>query len=870
MPDAEVPLTLEQVLRQEREALRPDGDPQPLAALCISGGGIRSATFAMGAIQGMADHGLLDRFDYLSTVSGGGYIGSWLSSWVARAGGIDKVVPRLQRDQKPPAAGENDPIDHLREFNNYLTPKLGFFSADTWTVAATVFRNIALNWMVLVPLLMSVLMLPRLLLSFAVLGDFYKEYFGSAAAISRSPWVTTAIPIAAALLLAYAVFQMARFLPSVGGVNHTQEQYLAHVLGPVIAAALLFIAFDSLYYWGDLDHPTTLPQVILQILPPILAGWLTYLLFCGKPMGTRVRLLFGPLSLAVLLMAACTGATAWAITNEILPFTTWEQYVTIAPPLLLFGLDLGITVFVGLTSRVLQDEDREWIARSSAWIQLFCVSWVASCALVLLLPGLILGVTYKYHTSGGLAGITALSGWLTSRSNNSSGSDSPMLKKLLAVAQKVAPFVFVVAFFACLSILTNVLLVKSNSVFPTIVGNAVTEVNWWEHSDLLEHTPWEPLLLWGTAFFFFSWVMAHFININTFSLQGMYRNRLIRAYLGASNSNRGASRFTGFSNTDNVLMRDMRVVKKPFHVVNMALNLVAGNRLAWQQRKAQSFTVSPLHAGSFDLGYRDSSRYGGPDGISMGTAVAISGAAASPNMGYNSSPIIGFIMTLFNARLGSWLGNPGKAGDKTWKLGGPQSAVRSLVKEALGLTTNTSSYVYLSDGGHFENLALYEMVMRRVKHIVVLDGGCDPAFGYEDLGNALRKIRIDMNIPICFDDALIGPLKEKKRRCAVATIRYSAVDPACEDGVLVYIKPILLNTEPPDVGSYAVVNPTFPHQSTADQWFDESQTESYRALGVHSIDEICRGWNGGSLADFAEHVAESYLTGDGKSRTATG
>jgi len=118
-------------------------------------------------------------------------------------------------------------------------------------------------------------------------------------------------------------------------------------------------------------------------------------------------------------------------------------------------------------------------------------------------------------------------------------------------------------------------------------------------------------------------------------------------------------------------MHDLQPNLKPFHVVNIALNLVAGRRLAWQQRKAESFTVTPLHTGNCALGYRPSASYGGDKGISLGTAITISGAAASPNMGYHSSPVIGFIMTLFNARLGAWLGNPGPAGSKTWEKPGP-------------------------------------------------------------------------------------------------------------------------------------------------------------------------------------------------------
>src|SRR3954454_14189759 len=114
----EEPLQLPSVLQEEAAAIRGGGDPsRPFSALCISGGGIRSATFALGALQSLAEHGLLTQFDYLSTVSGGGYIGSWLSAWATRKGGIDKVVPHLQSDAPAPLPGEPDPIQHLREYN---------------------------------------------------------------------------------------------------------------------------------------------------------------------------------------------------------------------------------------------------------------------------------------------------------------------------------------------------------------------------------------------------------------------------------------------------------------------------------------------------------------------------------------------------------------------------------------------------------------------------------------------------------------------------------------------------------------------------------------------------------------------------------
>jgi hypothetical protein len=98
------------------------------------------------------------------------------------------------------------------------------------------------------------------------------------------------------------------------------------------------------------------------------------------------------------------------------------------------------------------------------------------------------------------------------------------------------------------------------------------------------------------------------------------------------------------------------------------------------------------------------------------------------------------------------------------------------------------------------------------------------------------------------------------KRCATASIQYSAVDGEGADGELIYIKPMMLGNEPPDVTSYHSAYRTFPHQSTAEQWFDESQTESYRMLGQHSVDEIVCGWTPGSpLPDLCKHVESTYL-----------
>ncbi len=383
----------------------------------------------------------------------------------------------------------------------------------------------------------------------------------------------------------------------------------------------------------------------------------------------------------------------------------------------------------------------------------------------------------------------------------------------------------------------------------------------------------------------------------------MYRNRIIRAYLGASRtakqdpipagepdapptatpvqkhlnpkSTRERHPFTGFDPDDNFPLHELPV-GRPLHIINMALNLVGGKELAWQERKAASFTASRLHCGNRQLGYRPSERYGGsqkiawhkPAGpsdhaISLGTAIAISGAAASPNMGYHSSPIVALLMTIFNARLGWWLGNPGKAGERSWRFAGPRFALKPLLAEASGSTTDEYPYIYLSDGGHFENLGIYEMVLRRNRFIVAVDASADDQFQFEDLGNAIRKIRIDLGITI---DVQVSSFREKGGatvRCAYGKIEYWRIDnDSVEDagmvGHLLYVKPRICGEEPADIANYATAHPEFPHESTADQFFSESQLESYRMLGSYTLDSVCPA-DVGSVPELFETVTRDYL-----------
>jgi hypothetical protein len=307
-------------------------------------------------------------------------------------------------------------------------------------------------------------------------------------------------------------------------------------------------------------------------------------------------------------------------------------------------------------------------------------------------------------------------------------------------------------------------------------------------------------------------------------------------------------------------------LQRPYHIINTALNLVKGEELAWQARKAAGFAFTPAFCG-FELprpaapggacrsheamrgSFRPATFYtprgkeltDEDGGVHLGMAMATSGAAASPSMGFHSSPPLAFLMTLFNVRLGRWFVNPGKLAKgrphtATAKSTSPRLGIFYLLTELFGLTNARSNFLYLSDGGHFENLGVYELVRRRCRLIVVVDAGADGQFDFSDLGNAIRKCGTDLNVEVEIDVGKIDLIQQSafsKAHCTVGRIRYDKVDEGGEMGTLLYIKPSLLGTEHADILNYRKINKGFPHQSTADQWFDEDQFETYRTLGYN-------------------------------------
>jgi len=241
-----------------------------------------------------------------------------------------------------------------------------------------------------------------------------------------------------------------------------------------------------------------------------------------------------------------------------------------------------------------------------------------------------------------------------------------------------------------------------------------------------------------------------------------------------------------------------------------------------------------------ELGYIPTGQYGGKDGQpTLGQAISVSGAAASPNMGYHTSPVVAFLMTLFNARLGWWFPNPRLSATNSPS---PLFSLRYLVKELFGGADDKTAFLAISDGGHFENLAAYELVRRQCRVIILSDAECDPNLQFEGLATLIRMCEVDFGAKIHIDAGSIRPHGESiwsTSRCAVGTIEYPEDkypgDP--RTGKLIYLKASMTGHEDTAVLQYKATHPTFPHESTGNQFYGEGQFESYRTLGRDIADK---------------------------------
>lgn len=824
----------------------------PLAALCLSGGGIRSASFALGALQALAKAGVLPRFHYLSTVSGGGYIGAWLSAFRHYAKSDTAVVAALSGLT---ADGTEVPqIAGIRANSNYITPRFGLFSADTWAVLAQYFRNLLLNWMVFGPLFLSVLVWPRWCAR--TLAD-----------LAADPWYWREI----FLFLGGAMLSLGLTISTTGRLRSsgpwlTDKWYLIGVLGPVVASAMALTGAARIPDLNGASGPIlTWWQASLTMAATYaiagFGGWVINRCLPGRVVdrgrfAAPKRPLRASESLAWIFCGAVVGVLIWfgfylsiALRALGLPETkTWFGPINLSDvdaimviagnTWIVLSVMTGDLIFTGLTSfQTRGDMDQEWMARSGGWMAAAAFSWAIFAAVVLYGPSL-LGLAWGPLAAAGTGGVSGVIALLGGASARSAVNGVRQIAGRLSFPRLIsgAAVVFTVVLATGLSALDAAIADALTAWAGRLIGRG-------------PNTPGIGIMVWlamAAGFAGLALGLSLFVNINRFSLHAIYRNRLIRAFLGAA---RGSARqeqdpFTGFDPADNLHMTDLAPARDPsdihpirlLHVINLTLNVVATRKLAWQERKAEAFSVTPFACGNRETGYRATGQYGGPAGLSLGTATAISGAAVSPNQGYHSSPLVGLLLMLFNLRLGWWLGNPRDA--KAARGQGPRIGLWPALRELAGMTNDTGGYVYLSDGGHFENLGIYEMVRRRCRMIVVSDAGCDPETKYEDLANAVRKCYIDFGVRITFREVNLPARPDMPFHGAYAAVGRIAY-PNGPDGWLLYVKPAVHGTEAMSVRGFALTNKDFPHESTANQWFSESRLEAYRSLGEHIFGQIC-------------------------------
>jgi len=380
LPEDLVPPHLEGALPQEAPKLERDEgerlatlfravdrlDPRR-AALCLSGGGIRSATFSLGVIQGLARAGWLPYFHYLSTVSGGGYIGGWLSAWIRRAG-FDSVVAGLCAREAECAASaaagsatspEPPQVRWLRAYSNYLSPRVGF-SADFWALIAVMLRNLLLHWVVFLPLLAAVLMLPRVTVAFTAQLD--------------PPGVVRWLVLALALLL--GVVGIAFVETDLPGSNRRPWPVGGFALGcllPFLAGAFLLSLFWA-WHTRTGTHGVAVWTYVAVGVAVHAAG-----IFLGSWVRARRERGLDPRPGAdgssawslfekecvVVLSGALGGLVLWFGSVRLFPqpvgarSASAESYVSLAVPFLVAALSVATVLYVGLRRRQTSEDDRE-------------------------------------------------------------------------------------------------------------------------------------------------------------------------------------------------------------------------------------------------------------------------------------------------------------------------------------------------------------------------------------------------------------------------------------------------------------------------------------------------------------------------------
>ncbi|OQY97768.1 MAG: hypothetical protein B6D35_14130 [Candidatus Brocadia sp. UTAMX2] len=697
-----------------------------LVGLALSGGGIRSATFNLGVLQVLAEHGALKHVDYLSTVSGGGYIGSCLSSVLnnPETGPGEKEFPFRHEKGKP----EPLAFKHLRNYGNYIAPN-GII--DWLKIPALFVRGALINLLLLLPYVMAAVIVTVLLYG-NTLNEVEQQSHYVITENAREKLKSEGLPPEVMAQLEGRVFKQKQEIRDV----------LTGIDGDVNWWSFVGKQINKRNF--SLDWKTFYNQYRLTVVSGI--GYLCYV--------------FLFLFIQIFFFQKIKSRTGYDKTFSI-------------GLLLVF-----ICALLELTVTVLS----YYLALGMEWIR------TVIAAVISFIPVIFAGKVAE--------NISKVRGKIT-----------------LWFLGMLGPFIlFLLYLMLCKCLLNGY--ISLAMLFATAAG------------------------VFG--------ITRIITDINRTSFHNYYRDQLSPAYLFQT-----AGKESNIRPNDEQKLSDLnrRGTKAPYHLINVALNLHGSKDVNLRDRNADFFILSKHFCGGLKTGFCKTTDMEKADcHLDPGTAMAISGAAAAPNMGTTTIKPLVFIMALLNIRLGYWIPNPRKLRKDGYRFlkynsRSPFTGVGPdyLVRELFGRITEDKKYVNISDGGHIENLGIYELLRRRCKYIIACDAEADPDMTFGGLAKLIRYARIDLSIDIDINlDALRRGKDENEftnKHCASGKIHYGDG----ETGYLLYIKSSLTGDENEYIREYHSKNKDFPHESTADQFFDEAQFEAYRALGYHIADKL-GGW----------------------------
>jgi Patatin-like phospholipase len=791
--------------------------------LALSGGGIRSAAVSLGVLQALNHHNALRNVDYLSTVSGGGYMGTSLTATMSKSGGRFVFANPRSRDDHTPLSAEimdTAEVGHIRNYSNYLFPA---GTPDVLTGTAIVLRGLVTN---------LALVLPFILLAAAVtiwsnpsrssLEVTNVLGYSLASVISLPHFGITLSAALLGLVLCFGWALVRSFLRPRhlsefhGWLPFLAGSYLVLLVNVFICEAQSFV-IDGMF--TIYDAQATGRDVFLGLV----TSWVKTLAAITAPIAAVV--MFFRNQLGEILKSVTAGsswtkqAAAWAIKASV-----W--IAGLAVPLLIWVAYLYLT-FWGIIN------DRIPTISAAA-----CPRGAISASVRIDDQEL----TYR----GDLERVPAAGGACTQPGGDPKpvigpGTHTP--RWLLGLAGHFAD--------AAIYVVDRIPL-------PNEI--------WQKARALLTDRPLTALYALSGALLV---ILAWPLKPNANSLHRLYRDRLSKAFLFDPDTQADprrlkanwASRDQGrdFAPLDDMLLSELSVKHAPYHLINAALNIQGSDYANRRGRNADFFLFSPRYIGSYATDYaamQDFQR-AAPD-LDLATATAISGAAASSNMGSSSIRPLTPTLALLNVRLGYWLKNPLFHSPSNTRY---ERASRFrewtsrfyLWAEITGRLYENASEVYLTDGGHIENLGVYELLRRRCKVIVVVDAEADLAMHFPALVRLQRYARIDLGIRIDLPwepiqtvtlaqmqppaPAATPPKSSPGPHVAVGTIDYGGG----HAGYLVYVKSSLTGDENDYIRDYARRYATFPHEITLDQLFSEEQFEVYRALGFHMMDRALSG-----------------------------